>query len=86
MARALEGSACLAAARGQAARSLTLAAAAKRLRQLVSAPLPQAEQSKLDQNLSSAWKSLGEAEGKRVWAEGAAMSIESAVQYSLQEP
>ena len=86
IARALEGSACLAAARGQAARALKLAAAATHLRQMISAPLPQAEQSKLDQNLSPAWKSLGEADGKGTWAQGSAMSIESAIQYSLHEP
>jgi len=84
MARALEGSACLAAAQGEGARALKLAAAATRMRQMISAPLPQAEQSKLDQNLASAWKSLSEAEGKSAWAEGSALSMERAVQYSLQ--
>ena len=86
MARSLEGFACLAAARGQMARALTLAAAATHLRRLISAPLPQAEQSKLDQNLISAWKLLGESEGKEAWAEGSAMSVENSIQYSLQEP
>ncbi len=86
MARALEGSACLASAQGQAARALKLAAAAEHLRHLISAHLPQAEQSKLDQNLSLAWKSIGESEGKRAWADGSAMSIDHAIRYSLQEP
>jgi predicted ATPase len=86
VARALEGSACLAAARGHAAHALKLAGAAEHLRRLISAPLPQAERSKLDQTLSSAWEALSQAEGKRVWAEGSAMSIESAIQYTLQEP
>jgi len=86
VARALEGSACLAAARGQAAHALRLAGAAEHLRRLISAPLPPAERSKLDQNLSSAWESLSEAEGRRVWAEGSALSIESVIQYLLQEP
>jgi predicted ATPase/DNA-binding winged helix-turn-helix (wHTH) protein len=85
VARVLEGSACLAAARGHAADALKLAGAAEHLRQLISAPLPQAERSRLDQKLSSAWESLSEAEGKRVWAEGSAMSIESVIQYCLQE-
>ena len=53
MARALEGSACLALAQGHAARALTLAAAAAYLRRLISAPLPQAEQSKLDRTAAS---------------------------------
>jgi hypothetical protein len=55
------------------------------LRQLISAPLHQAEQFKLDQTLLPAWESLGEAEGKRAWAEGAAMSLEQAIQYSLED-
>jgi tetratricopeptide (TPR) repeat protein len=86
MARALEGSACLAAAQGQAARALKLAAAAEHLRRLISARLTQAEQSKLDENLSLAWTSLGKSEAKRAWTEGSTMSIEHAIQYSLQEP
>ena len=86
MARVLEGSACLAAARGQAERALKLAGAAEHLRRLISAPLPQAEQSKLHENLASARESLSEAARKLAWAEGSAMSIESAIQYSLQEP
>jgi tetratricopeptide (TPR) repeat protein len=86
MARALEGYACLALAQGHPARALTLAAAAAHLRQLISAPLPQAEQSKLDRTLLPAWKSLSEPEGKGAWAEGSAMSLEKAMQYSLEEP
>ncbi|HSB75863.1 MAG TPA: tetratricopeptide repeat protein [Terriglobales bacterium] len=85
MARALEGSACLAAARGQAERALKLAAAAAHLRRLISAPLPQAEQAKLDQNLLPAWQSLAEASGKKAWAEGSSLSLEKAIQYSLQD-
>lgn len=85
MARALEGFACLAAARGEARRTLTLAAAAAHLRHQISAPLPQAEQPQLDHHVTSAWKLLGEELGKAAWAEGAAMSIESAVRYSLEE-
>ena len=84
MARALEGSACLAAAQGKSVRALKLAAAAAHLRRLISARLPQAEQSKLDENLVLAWKSLGEHDGKRAWAEGNTMSIDHAIQYSLQ--
>jgi predicted ATPase/DNA-binding winged helix-turn-helix (wHTH) protein len=85
-ARALEGSACLALAQGHAERALKLAAAAAHLRQLISAPLHQAEQSKLDQTLLPAWKSLTEAEGKRAWSEGSAMSLEEAIKDSLEEP
>ncbi len=86
IARALEGSACLALTQGHAARALTLAAAAAHLRHLIGAPLPQAEQLKLDGTLLPAWKSFSEVEGKRAWAEGSAMSLEKAIQYSLEEP
>jgi predicted ATPase/DNA-binding winged helix-turn-helix (wHTH) protein len=85
MARVLEGYACLALAEGHAARALTLAAAAAQLRRLISAPLPQAEQSKFDRWLAPAWETLGEPEGKCAWAKGAAMSPEIAMQYSLEE-
>ena len=84
VARSLEGSACLAAAQGHAARALKLAAAAAHLRQLIGVPLTQAEQSRLDENLSTAWESLSATEAKDAWAAGSAMSIESAIQYSLQ--
>lgn len=86
MARVLEGSACLALAEGHAPRALKLVAAAAHLRGLISAPLPQAEQAKLDQTLQPAWQVLSEREGKRAWSEGSAMSLEKAVQYSLEEP
>ena len=86
IARVLEGSACLAIARGDVARALTLAAAAAHLRQLISAPLPQAEQQKLERTLLPAWESLSEAEGKGAWAQGSAMSLEQSTQYSQEEP
>jgi tetratricopeptide (TPR) repeat protein len=86
IARALEGSACLATAQGHAERALKLAAAATQLRQLISAPLHWAEHARLDQTLLSAWKLLGETAGKNAWAEGSAMGLETAIQYSLEEP
>ncbi len=85
IARALECSACMAVPQGHAGRALRLAAAATHLRRSINAHLHQGEQMKLDATLRSAWEALGEVEGKRVWAEGSAMSIESAVQYSLEE-
>ena len=86
IARALEGCACLAAGQSHAARALKLAAAAAHLRQLISAPLTEAERSKLENKLRAAWKALSEAEGKQAWSEGFAMSMERAIQYSLQDP
>jgi predicted ATPase len=84
-ARALEGSACLAVAQGQAVRALKLAAAATHLRQLVGAPLHPAEQLKFDGAFVPAWQSLTEAAGKSVWAEGFAMTLGSAIEYSREE-
>ena len=86
IARAIEGFACLALIQGQAERALNLAASAAHLRNIIGAPLRQAEQFKLDQTLIPAWKSLSEVDGKRAWAEGSAMSMERAIQYSLEEP
>jgi tetratricopeptide (TPR) repeat protein len=86
LARTLEGCACLAVARGGAARALKLAAAAAHLRRMIGATLPQAEQTKLNQTLFSAWESLSAAEGSAAWSEGSAMSVEKAIEYSLDEP
>jgi predicted ATPase/DNA-binding winged helix-turn-helix (wHTH) protein len=86
MARTLEGYACLALAEGHAARALTLAAAAARLRRMICAPLSQEEQSKLNRRLVPAWESLTEPEGKGAWEKGSAMSLEKAMLYSLEAP
>ena len=85
IARALEASACLALARGHAERALKLAAFAARLRQSIGAPLHQEEQCKFDRTLLPAWESLSQEQSKRAWAEGSAMSLENAIQYSLGE-
>ncbi|HLH07683.1 MAG TPA: tetratricopeptide repeat protein [Terriglobales bacterium] len=86
IARAFEGSACLAATQGHAKRALRLAAAAAHLRRLICAPLTQAEQSKLDQKLTTAWGQVNKKEGEQAWSEGLSMSIEKAIQYSLEDP
>lgn len=86
LARTLEGCACLAVARGGAARALKLASAAAHLRRVIGAPLPQAEQTRLDHTLVAAWESLTDAEGSLAWSEGSAMSLENAIEYSLDEP
>lgn len=85
IARALEGAACLALARGDAARAVKLAAAAAHLRHQIGASLPPAEQQKLDRTLQPAWESLPPREARRAWEEGAAMGLEKAIQYSLEE-
>jgi predicted ATPase len=85
IARVLEGLACYALAREDAWRALLVAAAASHLRKLMSAPLPPAEQAKLDQKLARAWQQLGEPEGKRAWTEGSTMTIENAIHYALSD-
>ncbi len=85
IARALESSACLAMAQGDSERALKLAGAAAHLRRSIRAPLHQAEQSKLDQMLVPAWQGGSEAEGKRAWEEGSALSLEDAILYSLNQ-
>jgi hypothetical protein len=62
-----------------------VAAAAAHLRKTISAPLPPAEQSKLDQNLHNAWRQLGELEGQKAWNNGRAMSTENAIQHALSD-
>ena len=85
IARALEGFACSAWTQGEPARALTLAAAAAHLRQRISAPLLPAEQVKFDGRLQPARKSLGEADATAAWARGWGMSLEDAIQYSLEQ-
>jgi predicted ATPase/DNA-binding winged helix-turn-helix (wHTH) protein len=85
IARTLEASACLALAQGCTARALRLAGAAAHLRRQIGARLTRAEQMKLDNSLLPAWTSLGDQEAKKAWEEGAALTLEQAIQYSLQE-
>ena len=86
LARSLEGYARLALAQGQPKRALKLVGAAAHLRSLIGAPLRHSEQEKLDQALAPAWDALGKQTGDEAWAEGAAMTFEKAIQYSLQQP
>ena len=84
IARTLEGFACLALARREPSRALTLTAAAQRMREQIGAPLPQAEQLKLNSMMKPAWEALGQSDAKSAWATGFTMSMESAVEYSLE--
>ena len=86
LARSLEGYSRLALAQGQPKRALKLAGAAAHLRAVIGAPLRHSEQEKLNQALAPAWDTLGQAAGEEAWAEGAAMSFEKAIQYSLEQP
>jgi predicted ATPase/DNA-binding winged helix-turn-helix (wHTH) protein len=84
IARALEASAGLALAQGCATRALRLAGAAEHLRRQIGARLTPAEQMKLDDSLRPAWDVLGDQQAKQTWEEGAALTLEQAIQYSLQ--
>ena len=85
IARVLEGLACYALAMKDSRRALRVAAAASHVRNVVSSPLPPAEQAKLDQKLVSAWQTLGDVEGKKAWSEGYSMTTEDAIRLALAD-
>jgi len=82
IALALEGFACSAWARGDAAGALSIAAAAARVRQQIGAPLSPVQQWKFEEGLRAAWGALDEAEGKAAWERGWRMSLEDAIQFA----
>jgi predicted ATPase/serine/threonine protein kinase len=83
IARLLECFACSAAAQIEAERSLRLAGAAAALRQNIGAPLPPAEQAKLDAILDPARQALTNTAGATSWLEGWAMPVEKAIEEVL---
>ncbi len=85
IARALEGFACSALAQRDSARALAITAAATHLRQWIGAPLMPAEQSELSEKLRPAWTSLNGEDSKAAYARGWAMSLETVIQYALEE-
>jgi class 3 adenylate cyclase/tetratricopeptide (TPR) repeat protein len=80
----LEDIGVLSALRSQPARALRLTGAAAALREAINAPLPPADQEKLEANLAPARAALGDAAAEAV-SEGGTMSMEDAVTYA-QEP
>ena len=85
IARALEGTACLAAAKGDAARALTLAAAADHLRNQIGASLPQAERTKLEEVLVAARRILNKDEDTLAWQNGLEMQLQAAILLALEQ-
>jgi len=79
IARLLECFACSAAAHRKPERSLRLAGAAAALRQVLGAPLPPAEQAKLERSLEPARQALANTAAAAVWMEGWAMPLEKAL-------
>ncbi len=84
IARLLECCACSAATQLQSERSLRLAGAAAALRQNIGAPLPPAEQAKLESILDPARQALANTASAMAWLEGWAMPAEKAVEEALR--
>jgi hypothetical protein len=83
VARVLEGVACLALAKGDARRALLVVSAAANLRESLGAPLPPAEQKKLDDRMLGAWESLSETDAESAWAEGREIALEDVIKLAV---
>jgi tetratricopeptide (TPR) repeat protein len=83
VARLLECFAGCAAAERQAQRALLLAGAAAALREKLGAPLPRAEQARLERSLEPARETLPDRDGATAWMEGWAMPLEKAIEIAL---
>src|SRR5579872_7185432 len=86
IARLLECLACSAARQNQAERSLRLAGAAAALRRNLGAPLPPAEQARLEKRLDCARQALADTAAATAWMEGWATPVDRAIQEALALP
>lgn len=82
--RALERLASVASSRGLGIVTLNLAGAAASARALLGVPLAPAEQVQVDRNVTAARTLLAEADATTAWLNGAAMSLDQAVEYALE--
>ena len=82
----LDGFAALAAAEGHADRAVRLAGAAAAAHDRIGSHLAAGEKARFDSLLAPALRSLGESHAAAAWEEGRAMSLERAVQYTLDAP
>ena len=80
----LEDYAGLAAFEALPERALRLAGFAAALRETIGAPLPPAEQARVDRMLIPARQALDPDLAAAVWAEGRAMPLDEAVEYALR--
>jgi predicted ATPase/tRNA A-37 threonylcarbamoyl transferase component Bud32 len=80
IARVLESLACLSADEGQDVRAVRLAAAAAALRDRVGAPPPPTTEAELGSSLKALRERLGAETARAAWLEGAAMSVEEAIE------
>ncbi|HYB53105.1 MAG TPA: hypothetical protein VEG84_04490, partial [Thermoanaerobaculia bacterium] len=83
VARILECFAASAAEEGQARRALRLAGAAAALRQSLGAPLPRADQDRLERSLEPARRALPDTDGTSAWLEGWVMPADRAIESAL---
>jgi hypothetical protein len=81
----IEDYAGLAAAEDQPERALQLAGFAAALREAIGAPLPPAEQSRVDRMLASAHTALPDTAAQE-WASGRALQIDQAITLALAMP
>jgi tetratricopeptide (TPR) repeat protein len=81
----LEDYAGLAAAEAQPERALRLAGFAAGLRAAIGAPLPPAEQARVDRMLAPARRALEESVAAAAWSEGRAMPLQEAIEVALRE-
>jgi predicted ATPase len=83
MARLLDCLACSAALQSQPERALRLAGSAAAMRRVLGAPLPVAEQMRLEKTLDLARQSISPAKAAAAWMDGWTMSTDKATQEAL---
>jgi Tetratricopeptide repeat len=83
IARVLDCLACSAALQSQAERALRLAGSAAAMRRVLGAPLPVAEQTRLEKTLDLARQSISPAKAAAAWMDGWTMVTDKAIQEAL---
>jgi tetratricopeptide (TPR) repeat protein len=83
MARLLDCLACSAALQSQPERALRLAGSAAAMRRVLGAPLPVAEQTRLEKTLDLARQSISPAKAAAAWMDGWTMATDNAIQEAL---
>jgi predicted ATPase len=83
MARLLDCLACSAALQSQPERALRLAGSAAAMRRVLGAPLPMAEQTRLEKALDLARQSISPAKAAAAWMDGWTMATDKAIQEAL---
>jgi hypothetical protein len=83
MARLLDCLACSAALQSQPERALRLAGSAAAMRRVLGAPLPMAEQTRLEKALDLARQSISPAKAAAAWMDGWTMATDKALQEAL---